>query len=47
MQPATLVVRTAGYDFDRLDFPRIEAAFLAAVAAGELLRSDIIAENCR
>jgi glycine/D-amino acid oxidase-like deaminating enzyme len=45
MQPGTLVVRTAGYDFAALDLPPIEAAFMAAVKAGRLLRSDIIADK--
>lgn len=42
LQPGTLVVRTAGYDLAALDLPRLEAAFLAAVAKGELQRSDLI-----
>jgi Dehydrogenases (flavoproteins) len=42
LQPGTLVVRAAGYDLATLDLPRIEAAFLAAVADGQLQRSDLI-----
>lgn len=45
MQPGTLVVRAAGYEFEQLDFPRIEEAFLTAVKEGRLKRSDIIAEK--
>ncbi len=42
LQPGTLVVRAAGYDLATLDLPRLEAAFLAAVAEGRLQRSDLI-----
>ena len=45
LQPGTLVVRCAGYDLNTLDLPRLERAFLAAVAAGELKRSDLIDEE--
>ncbi len=41
LQPGTLVVRAAGYDLATLDLPRLEAAFLAAVADGRLHRSDL------
>lgn len=42
LQPGTLVVRAAGYDLATLDLPRLEAAFIAAVADGRLQRSDLI-----
>jgi hypothetical protein len=45
LQPGTLVVRCAGYDLETLDLPALERAFLAAVAAGELRRSDLIDES--
>ncbi len=40
LQPATLVVRTGGYDADALDYDAIQAAFEQAVAAGEMKLSD-------
>jgi hypothetical protein len=41
LQPGTLVLGAVGYDCNALDLPALEAAFLAAVARGELLRSDL------
>jgi len=40
LQPATLVLRLEGYDPATLDFAAIQKAFDAAVATGELRRSD-------
>lgn len=42
LQPGTLVVRASGYDFATLDIPRLEQAFLEAVASGTLRRTDLI-----
>jgi Pyruvate/2-oxoglutarate dehydrogenase complex, dihydrolipoamide dehydrogenase (E3) component, and related enzymes len=39
-QPGTLVTRTGGYDLEKLDLDALEAAFLEAVRAGTMLRSD-------
>jgi hypothetical protein len=39
-QPATLVLRLAGYEVQSLDLPRIHAAFEEAVATGEVKASD-------
>ncbi|MFP4053357.1 MAG: FAD-dependent oxidoreductase [Phycisphaerae bacterium] len=40
LQPGTLVVETAGYDPESLDYTAIQAAFDKAVAAGEAKPSD-------
>ncbi len=40
LQPGTLVTSAGGYDLASLDFDALEAAFLDAVARGEMLRSD-------
>lgn len=45
LQPGTLVVRASGYDFATLDIPRLEQAFLDAVATGTLRRTDLIGGN--
>lgn len=39
-QPATLVMRLAGYEVQTLDLPRLQTAFEQAVAAGEVQASD-------
>lgn len=41
LQPATLVVGCSGYDAEGLDYPAIQKAFDAAVAAGTLEASDV------
>lgn len=45
LQPGTLVVRASGYDYAALDIPRLEQAFLDAVAAGTLQRTDLTGGN--
>ena len=39
-QPGTLALKLTGYEADNLDYPRIQAAFDAEVAAGRMRRSD-------
>lgn len=45
LQPGTLIVESSGYDPAGLDFPALEAAFLQAVARGEMERSDFHKKN--
>lgn len=40
LQPGTLIMHAAGYDYDRLDLEAIEAAFVEAVERGEMRRAD-------
>ncbi len=40
LQPASLVVRLGGYDAKALDYPALQLAFEAAVAAGSVRRTD-------
>ena len=41
LQPATLMLRVGGYDFEALDVPAIEAAFEEAVGRGEISHRDL------
>lgn len=40
LQPGTLFMRAGGYEIDKIDLEKIDAAFADAVAAGEMLHSD-------
>lgn len=40
LQPGTLFMRATGYNIGTLDLQKIDKAFLSAVEAGEMLRSD-------
>lgn len=45
LQPGTLIVEAAGYDLADLDLPALEAAFLEAVAKGQMQRGDFHKKN--